>query len=125
MSTTDISGEQRFTTPETAAEDISAHVKSRLDETHLAILGEADGWDWAITTISLDQITVDSDLTPPRNAAQLERNRAIARTKLNMCEAPPLIVITDDYILLEGHPRVEYLEEIGESHAVVYHGTPQ
>lgn len=125
MSTTKSTGPKRFTTPDAETDSVADHVTDRLDEMHMVILDEAEGWEWSVQTLPLDSITTDSELTPEQNAAQQERSRAVARTQLAMCEAPPLIVITRDNVLLEGHPRLSYLQELDETHAVVYRGIPK
>lgn len=116
---------QRFKVGSADPDDIAAEVDERLDEGLKAILEEADDWRWTVRTLALDDIATDSDLAPTQNAAQQERSRAVARTKLMMGEAPPLIVITEDNALIDGHSRLSYLKELGETHAVVYHGTPK
>lgn len=125
MSTTKSPAAQRFKIPHADPEGIADEVDRLLDDGHAAILDEADGWRWSLKTVALADITQESDLIPQQNAALQERSRAVARAKLTVGEAPPLVVITEDNVLLDGHSRLAYLEELGETHAVVYHGTPE
>lgn len=125
MSVTESKVKKRFNIPNADSDGIAEKVDELIDEGHRIVLDEANEWRWTIRTLPVEEITRDEDLAPKRNAAQRERSRAIARTKLTMCEASPLVVITDENALLSGHARLDYLKELGESYAVVYHGTPK
>ena len=125
MSVTDSTARRRFNIPSADSNGIADEVNELVSDEHRVVLDEANEWRWTIQTLHVDDITIDTDLAPKRNAAEKERSRAVARTKLTMCEASPLVVITEDNALLSGHARLNYLAELGEEYAVVYHGTPK
>lgn len=122
MSTTQSPGTQRFADPVSDPNQIAARVEDLLGSDVTDVVEPVDSWQWEFTVIQVSDITLDESTSPVQNAALKERDRAIARAKLTVGEAPPLVVITDENLLVDGHARVDFLQELDAEFAAVYRG---
>lgn len=94
-----------------------------LESSHLALLEEMGDWTWEVKTMNITDITCDEDLVPRRNAALQERSRAVAKAQLVVGMAPPLVVVDEDHLLIDGYSRYALLGELGDREVTVYHGS--
>jgi hypothetical protein len=123
MSTVQVPTTPRFTLPSTGESNIEDAIESMLEASHLALLAEMGTWEWTVQTMDLSDITCDEDLIPRRNAALQERSRAVAKAQLVVGMAPPLVVVEEDNLLIDGYSRYTLLTELGDSDVTAYHGT--
>lgn len=122
MSTVQAHPTKRFTLPQAEDSDICTAIESMLESSHLALLEEMGSWSWEVKTMDIEEITCDDKMRPRRNAALQERSRATAKAQLLMGMAPPLVVIDDNNLLVDGYSRHALLEELNETEVTVFHG---
>jgi hypothetical protein len=123
MSTAQAHPTKRFTLPQAEESDIYTAIESMLESSHLALLEEMGSWEWEVKTLNIEEITCDEDMRPRRNAALQERSQATAKAQLMMGMAPPLVVIEENNLLIDGYSRYTLLEEFNDAEVTVFHGT--
>jgi hypothetical protein len=124
MSTVQVHPTARFTLPSTGESNIVDAIESMLEPSHLTLLAEMGDWDWEVRTMDVSEVTCNEELVPRRNAALQERSRAVAKAQLVVGMAPPLVVVDDENLLIDGYSRYALLNELGDTEVTAYHGTP-
>jgi hypothetical protein len=109
----------RFSPPPAAPSAIRQAVESRLGTTLFESL-DCDRWEYAV--VEYEDLCFDSPVDRRQSASVAGRERAVARTKVALGEAEPLVVVGDENVVLAGEATHEFARKYGASHIAVYRG---